>query len=238
MILFFIKVFGRKRLLLTFLSALLFIPSVMSQTVNALFLKDGSKVLGYVMQLDSLGSIRIQSTDGKMLSYQMSDIDNIIWSYRQKEPGPGPIYRYGDVFCWKYNDMELSDKNYDRYFDVDLYHDYIVGRNQFNIGGAGLVLGVGSTLLAALSFDPSANRQNSTFVAYTSGACVLFCIGGIYTYKGIRRLNQVEKTFNERQAGYEASNHSSTLNSISLNPTLLLTTRNDLALGASVSLSF
>lgn len=227
-----------KRLLLACLSLFCLIPSAFSQSVNAVYLKDGSKVLGYVMQLDSLGSLRIQSTDGKMLSYPMRDIENIIWTYKQKEPSPGPIYRYGDVFCWEYNDMELSDKNYDRYFDVGLYHDYIVGRNQFNIGGAGLVLGIGSTLLAALSFDPSARKQSSAFYAYTSGACVLFCIGGIFTHKGIKKLDWVEKTFNESQAAYQASRSSAPFNSIRLNPSLLSTTGNDLALGAYVHLSF
>ena len=141
----------RTRLFVVMSFMLCFIPSVFSQSVNALFLKDGSKVLGLVMGLDSIGGIKFQTTDGSMLSYRTDDIDNIIWSYKQKQPSPGDIYRYADQFRWKYNGLELSDKNYEKYFDVVMYHDYVVGSNQFNIGGAGLVFGVASTMMAALS---------------------------------------------------------------------------------------
>lgn len=215
-----------------------FISQAFSQSVNALFLKDGSKVLGLVMGLDSIGGVKIQTTDGSMLSYRTDDIDNIIWSYKQKEPGPGDIYRYADVFRWKYNNMELSDRNYEKYFDVVMYHDYVVGSNQFNIGGAGLVFGVASTMMAALSFDPSSRRQSKTFYAYACSAGVLYCIGGIFTHKGIKRLNNIVKTFNSHEADYVSSNSSTLMDAIMLSPSLMLTDQNDLALGASVSVSF
>lgn len=217
---------------------LCFIPSVFSQSVNALFLKDGSKVLGLVTGLDSIGGIKIQTTDGNTVTYRTDDIDNIIWSYKQKQPSPGDIYRYADQFHWKYNGLELSDKNFEKYFDVVMYHDYVVGSNQFNIGGAGLVFGVGSTMMAALSFDPSSRRQSKTFYAYACSACVLYCIGGIFTHKGIKRLNDVVKTFNSHEADYVSSNSSSLIDAIMFSPSFMLTDQNDLALGASASVSF
>lgn len=228
----------KKHLLPACLILFMFIPPAFSQSVNALFLKDGSQVLGLVMGLDSIGGVKIQTTDGSMLSYRTDDIDKIIWSYKQREPGPGDIYRYADVFRWKYNNMELSDRNFEKYFDVVLYHDYIVGSNQFNIGGAGLVFGVASTMMAGLSFDPSSRRQSKAFYAYACSAGVLYCIGGIFTHKGIKRLNNVVKTFNSHEADYVSSNSSSALDAIKLSPSMLLTDRNDLAFGASVSVSF
>lgn len=232
------RLLDRKHLLPVCLFLWFFISPAFSQSVNALFLKDGSKVLGLVMGLDSIGGVKIQTTDGSMLSYRTDDIDNIIWSYKQKEPGPGDIYRYADVFRWKYNNMELSDRNYEKYFDVVMYHDYIVGSNQFNIGGAGLVFGVASTMMAALSFDPSSRRQSKTFYAYACSAGVLYCIGGIFTHKGIKRLNNIVKTFNSHEADYVSSNSSTLMDAIMLSPSIMLTDQNDLALGASVSVSF
>lgn len=232
------RLLDRKHLLPVCLFLWFFISPAFSQSVNALFLKDGSKVLGLVMGLDSIGGVKIQTTDGSMLSYRTDDIDNIIWSYKQKEPGPGDIYRYADQFRWKYNNMELSDRNYEKYFDVVMYHDYVVGSNQFNIGGAGLVFGVASTMMAALSFDPSSRRQSKTFYAYACSAGVLYCIGGIFTHKGIKRLNNIVKTFNSHEADYVSSNSSTLMDAIMLSPSIMLTGQNDLALGASVSVSF
>lgn len=232
------RLLDRKHLLPVCLFLWFFISPAFSQSVNALFLKDGSKVLGLVMGLDSIGGVKIQTTDGSMLSYRTDDIDNIIWSYKQKEPGPGDIYRYADQFRWKYNNMELSDRNYEKYFDVVMYHDYVVGSNQFNIGGAGLVFGVASTMMAALSFDPSSRRQSKTFYAYACSAGVLYCIGGIFTHKGIKRLNNIVKTFNSHEADYVSSNSSTLMDAIMLSPSIMLTDQNDLALGASVSVSF
>jgi len=228
---------GLRRLLPTVFILLCLAPKAFSQSVNALFLKDGSKVTGYVQAMDPAGDVKIRTNDGKILSFPVSDIGNIIWSYREKEPSPGPIYRYGEVFRWKYNDMELSDRNFDRYFDDDLYYTYMGAKNQFNLGGAGLTLGIGCTLLSILYFDPDAERQSNTFYAYAYGANVLICLGCVFSGIGISRLNWVERTFNARQESYDTS-FSRIMDSVKLNPSIMLTAHNDLAVGASVSFSF
>lgn len=226
-----------KRIMLTALCLFCFFPLAFAQSTNALFLKDGSKVTGYVQAMDPAADVTIRTNDGKMLTFPMKEVDNIIWSYREKEPGPGPIYRYGDVFRWKYNDMELSDRNFERYFDDDLYHTYITARNQFNLGGAGLTLGIGCILLSAIYFDydSGTGKQSDTFHAYIYSANILICLGSIFTGIGISRLNWVERTFNARQENYDTSR---VINSMKLNPSIMLTSSNDLALGASLTLSF
>ena len=214
--------------------------SAFGQSANALFLNNGDKVIGYVMDLnqDPDGGVKIQTTDGKTMSFPMSEIDNIVWTYKLVEPSPGPIYRYGETFRWKYNNLELSDKNFSRYFDVDLYHEYIVGKNQFNIGGAGLTLGTGCLMLSILSIDPNTGSMNNSFYAYLGTAAILYCVGAVYTKKGIALLDKVERTFNERQANAQRSGAEKRLNSIELNPALLLTAQDNLALGASISFAF
>ena len=227
-----------KRLLLVMFCLCCGITFCYSQSTNALFLKDGSKVTGLVQEMNPDGDVKIKTGDGKVLDFPRKDIENIIWSYREKDPGPGPVYRYGEIFRWKYNDMELSDANFDRYFDDDLYRTYIGARNQFNLGGAGLTLGIGCTLLSILYFDPDAEKQSGTFYAYAFSADVLICLGCIFSGIGISRLNWVEKTFNARQAGNDASGSSRIINSVKLNPSFMLTAHNGPALGASLSLSF
>ena len=146
-----------------------------------------------------------------------------------KDPGPGAIYRYGDVFRWKFSNTELSDKNYDRYFDDDLYHTYVGGSNQFNIGGACWLYGLTCLVLTVLEFDPKADHQSGRFFAYAGGANALICLGCVFTGIGKRRLDWVEKTFNAQNAAD---------NELSLSPSLLMTPQYNLGLGATLSFSF
>lgn len=227
-----------KRLAAAALLLLGAVPMAFSQSANAVFLKDGTKIVGYVQDMDPAGSVSILTTDGRTLSYPMSDVGNINWSYRLAEPGPGPLYRYGDVFRWKYNDTELSDRNYDRYFDDDLYYTYISARNQFNLGGASCVVGLGCIAVSAFQFDPEANRQSGAFWAYAAAADVFICLGCVLTGIGISRMNWVERTFNARQAAYDNSFTSRLMDSMRLSPSVMLSAGNDLAIGASVSFSF
>ena len=227
-----------KRLLMAALLLFGVMPMAFSQSANAVFLKDGTKVVGYVQDMDPAGSVSIRTTDGQTLSFPMSDVGNINWSYRLVEPGPGPLYRYGDVFRWKYNNMELTDKNYDRYFDDDLYHTYIGGRNQLNLGGASCVIGLGCIIVSAFQFDPESSRQSGAFWAYSAAADAFICLGCVLTGIGISRMNWVERTFNARQAAADNSLTSRIMDSMRLNPSVMLTAHNDLVIGASVSFSF
>ena len=156
-----------KRFFLVTLFMSCFIPLAFSQSANAVYLKDGSRIIGQILELDSLGGVRIMTQEGLFYNVSGQTIDNINWSYVIKDPGPGAIYRYGDVFRWKFSNTELSDKNYDRYFDDDLYHTYVGGSNQFNIGGACWLYGLTCLVLTVLEFDPKADHQSGRFFAFT-----------------------------------------------------------------------
>ena len=99
---------------------LFYVPSSFSQSANALYLKDGSRIIGYVLNLDSVGVVSMRTTEGEMVTVPMSNVDNINWSYEIKQSGVGAIYRYADRFRWVYNNEDLSDRNYERFFDDDL----------------------------------------------------------------------------------------------------------------------
>lgn len=210
-----------------------------SQTANALYLKDGRRIIGHVMNLDSVGLVSIRTSEGDLVSVPTANVDRINWSYVIKQTGAGAIYRYADKYRWVHNNVELTDRDYERFFDADLYHAYITGSNLFNIGGACWLYSVACLAFAICSFDIESNQQSATFFAYAGGAGVLACLGGVFTHLGKKRLDWVERTFNSQNSFSSGnSNSSNILNTLKLNPSVMLTARNDLALGATLSLSF
>ena len=228
-----------KRCLVLALLLLCFIPVSYAQSANALYLKDGSRIIGYVLDLDSAGFVSLQSTEGERVYVPMANVDRINWSYVIKQTGAGAIYRYADRFRWVRNDLDLSDRDYERFFDVDLYHAYITGSNYFNIGGACWLYSAACLAFAIWSFEPGTCQQSASFFAYTGGASVLACLGGVFTHMGKKRLNWVESTFNSQNAASnELSYSSNILNSIRLNPSIMFTAQRDLSFGATLSLTF
>lgn len=230
----------RKRLTILALLLLCYFPLAFSQSANAIYLKDGSRVIGYVLELDSLGGdVRMQTTQGELVSFPMSDVENINWSYVIKEQGAGAIYRVADKYCWKRNNTLLTDRDYERFFDDELYHTYVGGSNQFNIGGACWVYGITCMVISICNIDFNSRKQDSSVYYYAGGANVLICLGCVFTGIGKGRLEWVEKTFNSQNAATnELSDSPRLLNSIKLNPSVMLSARNDLAFGATLSLSF
>lgn len=233
----------KRRLLVLAVCLMCFVPMAFaqsSQRANALYLKDGSRVVGFVLDMDSVGDVRIQTVDGQVSAYPMSQVDRINWSYELKDPGPGAIYRYGDKFRWKFNDHELSDRDYERYFDSELYHTYVSGSNQLNLGGACWVYSITCAVISVLMIDPKADKQDSSVYIYAAGANVLACLGGVLTGIAKGRLDWVERTFNDQNATANGVtySYSKAAGSFSLNPSVLLTSRNDVALGATLSIRF
>jgi hypothetical protein len=227
----------RRSLLIAFLLAC-FAPLSFSQSANALYLKNGRRVVGSVLALDSLGDVKILTEKGETLTYPMSDVSDINWSYTVKQTGAGAIYRYGDKFRWLRNDAELTDRDYERFFDDDLYHEYVKGNNLFNIGGACWLYSFTCVVLSVMAFDPNGS-QDASFYVSLGGAGVLACLGGMFTSAGKKHLNWVERTFNEvNAAGNQNLYSSSQLNSVKLSPSLIMSAQHDLALGATLSLSF
>lgn len=230
---------GLKHCLMMVLLLLFYVPLAFSQSANALYLKDGSRIIGHVLSLDSLGDVSIRTTEGEMVSVPMADVDDINWSYMIKAPRPGAIYRLGDKFYWKHKKVELSDRDYERFFDDDLYHTYVGGSNQLNLGGACWLYSFTCAVISVLMIDFNADKQDSAVFLYAAGANVLACLGGVFTGIGKGRLNWVERTFNEQNAASnELSYSSKNRNSVKLSPSVLMSAQKNLALGATFSISF
>jgi hypothetical protein len=228
-----------KRSLVLALLLLCFISVSFAQSANALYLKDGSRIVGYVLDLDSAGFVSLKTTEGERLYVPMANVDNINWSYAIKPSGAGAIYRYADRYRWVRNDTDLSDRDYERFFDADLYHAYITGSNLFNIGGACWLYSVACLAFSIWSFDFDSSCQSTSFYVYAGGTGVLACLGAVFTKMGKKRLDWVERTFNSQNAASnELSSSSGILNSIKLNPSIMFTAQRDISFGASLSLTF
>ena len=228
-----------RRIVVAALMALCFVPMAFGQSANAVYLKDGSKVVGYVMQLDSASTVSIQTLNGQTRELSMADVDAIIWSYDVTPPGPGAIFRYGDKYRWVRNNTELSDKDYEKYFSDELYHTYVGGSNQFNLGGACWVYSITCAVISVLMIDPKAKKQDSAVFIYAAGANVLACLGGVFTGIGKRRMDWVEREFNAQNAATnELTDYRKGLESFKLSPSLMMSAQNDLAFGATLSISF
>ena len=133
----------------------------------------------------------------------------------------------------------VKGSNYEKYFDDDLYHNYVTGSNLFNLGGAGLLYGITCAVMTVLSFDTKADHQSAAFFAYAGGAVVLTGAGIVLTKKGKARLDGVERTFNSRNAADNETSFSSKNKSfMQLNPSVLMTAQRDMGLGATLSFSF
>lgn len=235
-----ISTVNSKRYLAVALFMLCSISFAFSQTTaNALYLKDGNRIIGHVMALDSASNVTIQTTMGDMVSVPMTDVDNINWSYVIKQTGAGSIYRFADKYRWVHNDVELSDRDYERFFDADLYHAYITGSNLFNIGGGCWLYSVACLAFAISSIDLENSQQPAAFYAYAGGAGVLAILGSVFTNMGKKRLNWVERTFNSQNSfSSENTNSSNILNTLKLNPSIMLTAQRDVSFGATLSLTF
>ena len=58
-----------KGLFLTTLCLFCVLTSAFSQSANAVYLKDGSRIIGHVLQLDSVGAVSIMTMDGQRKPY-------------------------------------------------------------------------------------------------------------------------------------------------------------------------
>ena len=228
-----VKSNGIRFVVLLFLS-LCFAPMALAQNANAVRLKNGNRVVGHITALDSLGDVRIQTLKGDIVTYPMSQVDDINWSYQVKEQGLGTIYRYGDKFRWLRNDMELSARDFERFFDDELYHEYIKGSNLFNIGGACWLYSFTCAVLCVMEVDFNSGKQDASFYLTAAGAGVLACLG--YTFTNVVVHVEGVRDHQQNAAGNDAT--SSLINTVRLNPAIMLSSDHDLAFGATLSLSF
>ena len=230
-----------KRLLIITMSLLCMVTCISAQS-DVLFLKNGSKIKGSVLEMDPTNGVKIQTSDGSLFVYSMSDVDRV----SKEDPNQaafdklntyGQIDRRGGNFYWKENGKNLTKQEYATILDDELLDTFEGAHRQFNTGRTFMGIGLGCLAITCISFIAAANEDtkeamNEDFAIaqlFAYGADFGICLGCIFKGIGKGRLNWVKNTYNSGRS------YSSTVN---FAPSLMMTAQRDMGLGASVVFSF
>lgn len=233
-----------------FLSALT--SMVWGQSVNELHLKNGSIIKGTVVEMDPSGDIKIQTSDGSLFVFPMTDVKELKTSnnsissikantsYSKALNSDNNIRRNGDSFYWEYSERYLTQKDFSKYFDDDLLSTYKGAKKQYLSGSVFLLLGATCLGLSIinLAFTEHPNNDYTLEYSLAVGADAFICLGCVFRGIGKGRLNWIEKEFNYRKGLNSSLNASKPLKTLKINPSLIMTAQNDLGYGVSLNLSF
>ena len=174
----------------------------------------------------------------------------------------GTIDRHRANLYWEDTDCKLTDEEYARILDDNLYSTFKSAHGQYNAGRVFMTLGFVSAGVAVTSLMLFAETRGydkngeyhvepgyvDLFVLSAAAANVGICFGSIFKGVGKGRLDWVKDTYNsggvssnnrgnqqERSRGGRQTFYSSTL---FLNPSLMMTAQNELGFGVSFNLSF
>lgn len=174
----------------------------------------------------------------------------------------GKIDRHRGNLYWEDTDCKLTGEEYATILDENLYSTFKSAHEQYNAGRVFMTLGFVSAGVAVTSlmlfaetrgYDINGNYHVEPgyvdlFVLSTCVANVGICFGCIFKGAGKGRLEWVKDTYNsggvqtnnrdnqqERLRGGRQTFYSSTL---FLNPNILMTAKNEIGFGATLSLTF
>lgn len=238
-----------KRLFLLFvLSA--FTGIILGQSVNELHLKNGSVIKGSILDLDPSGDVKIKTTDAKVYTFSMSEVDYIIQEKSKNTDitvgsngKKRVIDRHKGNLYWLDTGQTLTSDEYATVLKGDLFDTFYSAQRQFNNGRTliftGLVFAVASAFAysaylnsAYTMFDKKKVYDESKmdiFLLTSAGADICFFLGFMFKGIGKGRMEWVKDTYN--------MGHCYT-SSVNLSPSLLMTAQNDVGLGFSLSYSF
>ena len=230
-----------KKLIILTLTLLCMISYASAQS-DVLYLKNGSKIKGSVLEMDPTNGVKIQTSDGSLFVYSMSEVDRV----SKEDPNKtafdklntyGQIERRGSNFYWKETGKNLTKQEYATILDDELLDTFESAHRQFNTGRTFWGIGLGCLAITCISCVAAANEETQQAFEedlaiaqlFGYGADVGICLGCIFRGIGKGRLNWVKNTYNSGRP------YSSTLN---FAPSLMMTAQRDMGLGASLVLTF
>ena len=223
---------------------LLSIASLSYAQSDVLYLKNGSVIKGSVLEMDPSNGVKIQTSDGSLFVYSMSDVERVSKdNVSGGENGTAKVKTYGQIerrkgnFCWKETGKNLRSEEYALILDGDLYDTFQGAHRQFNTGRTFMGIGLGCLAVTCVALVAGASESTleameEDFVIariFAYGADVGICLGCVFKGIGRGRLNWIEDTYNSGRT------YSSNLQ---LSPSLMMTAQRDLGFGATLSLSF
>lgn len=238
-----------KRILL--LSLFTFLATIVNaQSIDVIYLKNGSIIMGDVIEMNPTENIKIKTADGSLFVYSMADVEKMEKQEKQETENVSdssssnslPLFsqdsyshmieKKGRELYWvrgglvPYNQLKelLGD---------DMYRTYLDGQKHVKVGNSCLDVGIGFALAAVAVFISASSEDSGDKFVLGEILCVpadIF-IGIGCTLRGIGngQLRWVQNTYNSM---------SKQTASISIKPSLMLSHQNDIALGATFSLNF
>ena len=221
-----------------------FTSLIFGQSVNEVYLKNGSIIKGNIVEMDPLNGVKIEANDGSIFVYSMSEIDHVSRSEEKNIRNKSvignnsperKIERKGSNFIWIDNEEYLNSVEYHSILNDNLYKTFTSAHKQFITGniliysGLGLVPISGGIWLGALlsGYGEAPLYVISGILGGLSQASLV--MGFVFKGIGKGRLEWVKNNYNSGRS------FSSTIN---FSPTLLMTAQNDLGFGVSLNLSF
>lgn len=232
-----------KRLLLLNVLVMM-VLAVSGQTVDVVYLKNGSVIRGSVTEMDQ-DQVKVSSPEGGVYTFPKSEVERM-----EMETAQSLAYRSDDRLLekkggdlrWEGTSVPIADIELSSVLGDDLYDTYQSAHRQVSRGNTFLVCGgvcVGAAIAGMFSYGNQLSIDGketgtsetianlSMLLAYT--ADVFMALGCVYRGIGNGRLRWVRDTYNGR--GEPSA-------SMSFHPSVMLSSDNDLALGASVSIRF
>ena len=230
-----------KRLVIIAISIVCMVTSISAQS-DVLYLKNGSKIKGSVIEMDPTNGVKIQTSDGSLFVYAMTDVERV----SKEDPNQtafdklntyGQIERKGGNFYWKETGKNLTQQEYATILNDELLDTFESAHRQFNTGRTFMGIGLGCLAVTCISFIAAVNEDTQGAMdedlaiaqIFAYGADFGICLGCIFKGIGKGRLNWVKNTYNSGRS------YSSTVN---FAPSLMMTAQRDMGLGASVVLTF
>ena len=230
-----------KRWVIITISLLCIVTSISAQS-DVLYLKNGSKIKGSVLEMDPTNGVKIQTSDGSLFVYSMSDVDRV----SKEDPNQtafdklntyGQIERRRGNYYWKETGNYLTKQEYATILDDELLDTFESAHRQFNTGRTFWGIGLGCLAITCISCVAAVNEDTQQAFdedmaiaqLFAYGADLGICLGCIFRGIGKGRLNWVKNTYNSGRS------YSSTVN---FAPSLMMTAQRDMGVGASVVLTF
>ena len=218
-----------------------------AQSSHVLKLKNGNTIKGVVLELLPSESIKMQTADGNIFVFELSEVEDVRLAYEPAKQNQFDnnlnsdrryLMRDGERFFWYDSGKELTNKDLRQIITPDLYNTYQSARKQYNTGNSFLALGLVG-VVSGISFyliDHASREEgdeldvNNISLGLLSGSQLFLGLGFVFRGIGNGRLNWVQDSYNQ------SANTAQSI--ISISPSLMLTSQNNIGFGATLSLSF
>lgn len=247
------------------IATLVFSAVVYAQSVDVLYLKNGSRIKGSVVEMDPNSGVKIETSDGSLFVFPISEVDHLSKEGATNSntfsalPAERKIDRHKGNLYWEDTREKLTPEEYSLILDDNLFTTFNSARQQYK-SGRGLIFSglifVAAAVVAYDSYLSSGYYLNyvkyyddsklGTFYVMSFAADACFATGFVFKGIGKGRMEWVKDTYNygdlsktpvepKPRQGGRQNFYSSTLQ---FNPSLLMTAQRDLGLGASMIFTF